>query len=279
LSIIHEALKKAQSPGPDASSPGSAGGPPAGGRAGPRWSYLLMAVALVVGLVALGRIGYLAFRGWEAGRTASPSRSPSPGLPAAPPPSQTAPVPGTGFTPRIEGAVDAGMPVPEGLYYTGDLAGAEALLRERWRKRGGDDPVTANNLGLVLKSRGAYAEALSLFNLALAARPAFPEALNNRAVLLRRMGRDEAAETDLRTALALAPAFAEAQLDYGVLLESTGRKGEALRLYQAYLANPERIPGMEEALVRQRAVALESELAVTQWTRSPAADLPGAGGR
>ncbi len=272
MSIIHEALKRAQSSGPGASSPGSAGGSPAGGTK-PRWSRLLMAAALVVGIAALARLGVLAVRGWEARRSQGSRVTAS--LPLSPP----APVAPGGVSPApsLPPVPSASSPTAEGLYYLGDLAGAEAMLRERARREGGPDPVTANNLGLVLKSKGAWEAALSMFNLAISARPAFPEALNNRAVLLRRMGRYDAAEADLRTALSLAPAFAEAQLDYGVLLESRGRKGEALRLYQAYLANPERIPGMEETLVRQRASALEAEMAVSQWTRLPEGDLPREG--
>jgi Flp pilus assembly protein TadD len=273
LSIIHEALKRAQSSGGTGAGAGegTGGGPGLSGPSSPPprppLTRVLVAVALAVGAVALVRMGFLFLNGWEGrvrmpepARLSIPSTGPGPG-PSAVSPAPTAAAPA--FAKASAGKEEAGA---EELFYLGDLDGAERLLRQALAGPGAPDPVAANNLGLILKRKGASREALGFFELALRERPAFPEALNNRAVLLRKMGRAAEAEADLRTAIALDPSLAEAQLDYGVLLDSLGRKGEALRVYRGYLANPARIPGVEEALVRQRAAALEAEMSVTQWT-------------
>lgn len=117
----------------------------------------------------------------------------------------------------------------------GDLAAAEPLYRQAL-----DEDAACfealHNLGHVLMHLDRPAEALVLFERALALRPDAPATHNMLAQALRRQERYDAAIEHHRRAIALRPGYAQAHHDLGRLLQGLGRIDEARASLEAALA-------------------------------------------
>jgi tetratricopeptide (TPR) repeat protein len=96
-----------------------------------------------------------------------------------------------------------------------------------------------NNLGIVLKNRGLYREAVEHYRRALQLRPDYPEAHNNLGIALSALGRPDEAITAYQEALRLRPANPEALGNLANTLTSAGRYPEAVdSLQQALRFDP-----------------------------------------
>jgi Tfp pilus assembly protein PilF len=95
-----------------------------------------------------------------------------------------------------------------------------------------------HDLGVEALRGGRYPEALKEFEEALAADERFPEAHRGRGLVLDLgFGRPDDAERAYRRAVALRPDYSEAHNDLGQLLARTGRTDEAVKEFDAALAN------------------------------------------
>lgn len=276
MSIIHDALKKVQGT-PDTGLPGKT----PSGRDKPgttlKGSSILVAVAVAVGILALGvlawRVGMLSKGAATQDGTPTPRNIPSAMTTTVPTAKSAAPHP----NPAIDRTKNLAMDAQRYLRI-GDLSAAEKEYRQALALSGGNRAEMANNLAVVLRKEGKLKEALSLYNRSLAENPRYAEALNNRAVVFRRMKRYQEAERDLEKALTLVPGYAVAQANLAIVFEAAGRKKAAVAAYRKYLGNPARRPGLEEDLIRRRVSLIEDEIAGLEL-RKGAGDSSGSVGR
>ncbi len=108
----------------------------------------------------------------------------------------------------------------------GELVRAEALYRRILSVAPASVP-TLINLGLVLKSRGAFAAAEGALRRALDAEPDNPECLNNLGGVLIALDRADEGFNYFRRALKLRPDYAHAHVSLGTALRAFGRVTEA----------------------------------------------------
>jgi Tfp pilus assembly protein PilF len=108
----------------------------------------------------------------------------------------------------------------------GDEASAE---REWTAALGPGHPYapTLNNLGLIRSHQKRYAEAIALFQQAMALRPKYMDPYKNLANTYAEMGRIEDADREFRQAVALDPLSSDARNTYGHFLLDRGRTAEA----------------------------------------------------
>lgn len=263
MSIIHDALKKAQSEEKLSGGRNSASeNGPASKKTGS--NTLVMVLAIVIGVTALGaiawRFGPLLMVRQRAGKTDVSGRAASAVIPSA-----RVSAPGMKSGKEEVSMVDRRVRDAERLLRIGDLAAAESLFRAILASGEGNRAEVINNLGLTLKRRGRFKEALGYYSQALEADQEMPEVLNNRAVLFRKLKRYSDAESDLRTALKIRPEYSEALFNLAVVYEASGKKLAALDAYRKYLDNSSREPGLVDPRVRQRISFVEAELAATEW--------------
>ena len=167
--------------------------------------------------------------------------SPAP-LPKAPRQPAPAAAPGlSGFAPpSVDGQLDrARKALAQGDWRAAHAAGRDALMAAP------DDVDALNVTGVAAFHTGNRAEALSLFDTALAFHPGHGEALMNRGNVLSDMGQWDAAEAAYRAVLKTAPDHAGARFNLGVLLEIAGRFPDAEAAFRRILA---REPDHAEAL-------------------------------
>jgi Tfp pilus assembly protein PilF len=159
---------------------------------------------------------------------------------------------------RAKGSNDRGLQ----LWYSGDLAGAEAALRSAIA----EDPAYAeahNNLGGVLWQQQKTAEAQHEFAEAVRLDPGFAKAHNNLGNALLGTGDIDGAVRELRAAVAGQPGFASAHLNLAIALM---KKGDNRRAEDEIERTLELDPDMAEAHVE------EGLLLVTEANRlTPAA--------
>ncbi|HKQ49416.1 MAG TPA: tetratricopeptide repeat protein [Phycisphaerae bacterium] len=97
-----------------------------------------------------------------------------------------------------------------------------------------------NNLGVVLKDKGQYREAMAHYQTALRLRPEYPEAYNNLGVVYNAMGRYDEAIASYEEALRLRPHYPDALGNLIVPLTDGGRLDQALaRSEEAVQAAPD----------------------------------------
>jgi protein O-GlcNAc transferase len=112
---------------------------------------------------------------------------------------------------------------------------SEILLRQAARVNPRSGEVHANR-GNVLRELGRFAEAIASYDLALALRPDYPNALNGRAIALAALGRFEEALTDYDKSLALDRNFIMARYNRGLALARLRRLEAAIADYDSVLA-------------------------------------------
>jgi Tfp pilus assembly protein PilF len=99
------------------------------------------------------------------------------------------------------------------------------------------DAEIQHALGMEALRGGRAAEALKQFDAALDLDPSFPDAWLGKGVVLERaFNKDADAERAYRKAIDLNPSFPEAYNNLGQLLARTGRTEEALRAFDAAMA-------------------------------------------
>jgi tetratricopeptide (TPR) repeat protein len=117
----------------------------------------------------------------------------------------------------------------------GDLVGAERLYRQAGAADP-SDPVIPFNLGNVLDELGQPQEAALAYQRAIARDAAFAEAWVNLARLHERSERNREAERCLRRALEARRDYADALFSLASLLTRQDRYGEALPLWENFIA-------------------------------------------
>ena len=102
-----------------------------------------------------------------------------------------------------------------------------------------DQAVAANrsyaeawfNRGTALEALGRHEDALASYDRAIVARPNFVEAHINRGIGLQQLGRLEEAQASFDRALGLAPSHVAALLNKGQLMRRLGRSADAIPLF------------------------------------------------
>lgn len=237
MSLIHEALKKAQDNGRAPLGSGLASfQEPIGSPEPPKQKRVLLLVGLLV--VALGIFAYTKFSG---PKTAAPDAPSATAAPAA----------GVGEqdVARLKkNATDA--------YGADDLDGAWSSLSAASRLDEGD-PEVWNNLGLVARKRGDLAKARESYEKALALKPEYPEALNNLAVLSMQSGDTAKAKELLDRALKISPAYPEANFHLALVFEQRGDKAKAVEYYKRFLQVGGNLPSHVVDRVRDHIMEIE----------------------
>ncbi|MBI4223689.1 MAG: tetratricopeptide repeat protein [Deltaproteobacteria bacterium] len=105
-----------------------------------------------------------------------------------------------------------------------------------------------NNMGLALKKLGRREEAFQAYTKALALREDFPEALNNLGALYLAEGRRSEAKKNLQRAVELSPEYANPYFHLALVAEQEGNIQSASKNYAGFL---ERSPGLDENLKQQ----------------------------
>ncbi len=91
------------------------------------------------------------------------------------------------------------------------------------------------NLGVVLKNKAEYRDAIACFSMALALKPDFPDCLNNMASTYLLLGQTSDAEDTLRNLLATRPDYADGLNNLGVVLLGKQEFEEARALFDRAL--------------------------------------------
>jgi Flp pilus assembly protein TadD len=241
MSLIHEALKKAQDKEKAPLGSGLTAFQESAGGGGLKLSKRTIVLAVLVA-VALGFLVYKRFS-----------------KPSAPPP---APVPAL-----ATGAAGAtsGNSAGDGLlmkrraieaFKTDDLDSALASITSA-AQLNPTDPEIWNDKGLIEKklgnidgARGSYEEALKL-------KPDYPEVFNNLAMLELASGQPSQAREYLEKALTALPAYPEANFNMGVIYDKGGDKAQATNYYKRFLNVSGAFPSNVVEAVRDRVMELE----------------------
>ena len=160
---------------------------------------------------------------------------------------------------RVKGDNDRGLQ----LWYSGDLAGAEAALR----RAVGDDPEYAeahNNLGGVLWQQNKTDEAQHEFAEAVRLDPGFARAHNNLGNALLNQGEIDGAIRELRAAVSGQPGFASAHLNLAIALMKKAENHDAETEIQRAL---ELDPDMAEAHLEEGLLLVSESSRLTPAAR------------
>jgi len=242
VSLVHEALKKAEKEAgsfrPTADPAGSRSEAQTGLRKRGLLLILLLSVVAVAGLL------FFSFR------TPSSLNEPATRSAAASP---------EGSPPALQSNEEqAGVRVEQGLAYyrEGQVSRAELAFRGAVRVAP-NLAVAHNNLGLVLKKQGRLEEARSEYDQAIRINPRYAEALQNLGVVYDRLGRPQEAIADYRHALELDSSLAEAHYHLGSALERAGDREGAKREYRVFLLQSKRGEGPQVEAIRRHLQELE----------------------
>lgn len=243
MSLIHDALKKAQ---PPAGSPGKTEFP----------QFLqdtpedkekkkknLRIIVLVV--ILAGAMTYMAYDKFFAGKHAK-----APAVAAAIPKAEDAKSKQAEADRLKEDATKA--------FHQNNLD--EALVRLTAASQ--LNPLDAeiwNNMGLISKRKGDAVKARDYFEKALQIKPECPECLNNLAVLDIKEGALDQAKERLSKAMSLSPDYADAAFHMAVISEEQGDKRLAAAYYKKFLSLKKDAPQKLMDDVRKHVEDLESE--------------------
>lgn len=212
MSLIHEALKKAQQEGQSGLQKEMPRSRPIlpGKKIPPRTVLLVVILVLSLGFLLFTRYFW-----------------PAPNVPAP------SPLPPTGLLKMDQS--------PEVLKQT-----ALRLFNEKkyeaalaaWEKLTLSLPTDAeiyNNMGLVLKKLGRREEAYQAYTKALALQADYPEALNNLGALFLAEGQRAEAKKNFERALEFSPNYADPHFHLAILAEQEGNNTAALQHYETFL--------------------------------------------
>jgi tetratricopeptide (TPR) repeat protein len=121
------------------------------------------------------------------------------------------------------------------LQTAGRRSEAEAAYRDVLASQP-DQIVALDQLALLCRQRGGFAEALQLYAAMMTVAPGSPEAASNHGVVLNDLGRPTEALASLDRALVLKPDFAPAHYNRGNALFALGRYDDALASFECGLA-------------------------------------------
>ncbi|MDD2731078.1 MAG: tetratricopeptide repeat protein [Candidatus Portnoybacteria bacterium] len=142
------------------------------------------------------------------------------------------------------------------LYRSDDVNGAWANISAAV-KLAPQDPEAWNNFGLIAKNRGDLSQAQQAYDKALELKPDYAEAMNNKAMIIFSQGDAGAAREMLEKALALQPAFPEANFNMGLIYDKAGDKEKAKEYYRRFLDVGGSFPSNVVEEVRDRVMELE----------------------
>jgi len=97
------------------------------------------------------------------------------------------------------------------------------------------DPQIWNNLGLISRKRGDIVKAREYFERALQIKPEYPECLNNLAVIDINDGNFDIAQERLRKAFSINPQYADAAFHLALIAEKSGDIRVATSFYKKFL--------------------------------------------
>ena len=238
MSLIHDALKKAES----------------GGEKAPLGSGLsafqpspeepkkkLSTTTIILGVVFIGALAYFAY-------TKLSSKETQTATPAA----------SSGLSVVSEGGGDIAQLKKSALdaYKSEDFDTAWTNL-SRASSINANDPEIWNNLGLVARKRGDVAKARDAYTKALALKADYPEALNNLAALEMQSGNNDQARDLLQQALKVSPNYPEANFHLALLYDQGGEKEKAVEYYKKFLNVGKSFPQSVVESIRDRIIELE----------------------
>lgn len=257
MSLIHEALKKAEREQPVPSSHVSSRFNVIRTRSR-RPLGLALAAGALLGLIGLvwaavyfeRPAGIVSPPSEDAQAQARPPAAVSASAPNAP--TAALPVP----RPPVEATEANGLLASAAAAHAkGDYPAAEALLT-RALEMAPASPLAHNNLGLAIKAQGRLDEAEKHYLAALQNDPQYVRAVNNLAVLYDEQNRIDEAFRLYASAVRIDPRYADARLNYAVALERSGFLADARKQYEAFLAHAAGAPPRAIELVRRRLAAL-----------------------
>jgi len=238
MSLIHEALKKAQEAQKD---PIGSGVPSIEGAAelsknrfSKRTIFLAVLLAISVGIFAYLRL------------------KPKPGDVSAVTPKQPA---AEAQKPQESDVALLKKRAVES-YKSGDYNAAWSNLSTALNLQKGD-PEIWNNLGLVEKKRGNDEKAREYYLQAIELKADYMEALNNVGVLDMQLGNNTSAIDHFTKALKVSPAYPEANFNLAFLYDMRGDKVKAAEYYKRFLSVGGNFPGNVIDSVRSRLMELE----------------------
>ncbi|MDO8427338.1 MAG: tetratricopeptide repeat protein [Deltaproteobacteria bacterium] len=221
MSLLHQALKKLESPKQDYTAANAALPRPA------KWGKKVIISLLAVALASIF-LGVYFSRGIK-GKGIEGNEAKEVKADAALAPQQAIEISGQAHNER-------------GVYHYNLLQFNESI--DEFKKGLSLEPSNSalyNNLGLAYMGEGRYDEAKEAFIQALKLKPDYPEALNNYGALMDREGGQKRAVGYFKKALELSPGYAHAHLNMAIALERMEEYEAAVKHYEAYLKlNPDK---------------------------------------
>lgn len=141
-------------------------------------------------------------------------------------------------------------------FASGDMNQAWAILTAA-NQITADDPEVLNNLGLVAKRRGDLEDAKKYYGRALKLKPDYPECINNLAVVEMDEGNYAQAKINLARALSLRPNFADASFNMALAYEQEGNLKEAVKYYMQFLRHARDVKPIFIEEVRKHVIQIE----------------------
>lgn len=240
MSLIHEALKKAEKKTTDGAKTSNSvlqSFDPAKKKQANVRTIGLIVVLVVAIIIAL----YLRLSGPSKKTAESDDQSPQTQVSAA----QMSQVEVT----RLKKSADE-------AFASGDMNQAWAILTAA-NQITADDPEILNNLGLVAKRRGDIEEAKKYYDQALKLKPDYPECISNLAVVEMEEGNYAQAKLSLARALSLRPNFADASFNMAVAYEHEGNLKEAVKYYMQFLQHAQDVKPTFIEEVRKHVIQIE----------------------
>ena len=134
------------------------------------------------------------------------------------------------------------------LQKTGDVAGAEQVLRQNLTNVSAMHQPSYHSLSQMLVTQNRHAEAQDLLQGWAVAQPYVPEAHVEMAWMQREMGHPAGAEQSLRQALQVDPRHPSAMAQLGQLYQDSGQTDRAAAMYQRSLATRWGQPAVQSRL-------------------------------
>lgn len=240
MSLIHDALKKAQDKdkAPLGSGLTAFQEPSTGG--GPKLPTRTIVLAVLVA-VALGFLAYKRFT----------KPKPVPEVPAPALTVQTAP---GGSAQGGDGLLMKRRAIE--AFKTDELDSAYASITSA-AQLSPSDPEVWNDKGLIEKKLGNFEGARQSYQKALELKPDYPEVFNNLAMLELAEGNASQARQYLEKALTALPAYPEANFNMAVIYDEAGDKAQAATYYKRFLEVSGAFPSNVVEAVRDRVMELE----------------------
>lgn len=243
MSLIHDALKKAQKDDQVPIGSGLTAFQDPIGEQKPGGSRRVIVIAVIL----VAAIGFYAYRKFSAPAAPAPVPAVAPALPGTGPDQAAV---ATGPDAMKRKAVDA--------YRTDDLESAWADIQAAALAAPQDAEVW-NNYGVIARKRGELQKAREAYTKAIELKPLYPEALNNMALMEMQADNPTKAKELLEKALNAAPAYPEANFHLGLIYDKAGEKQKAAEYYKRFLEVSGSFPNTVVEGVRDRVMEIEPQ--------------------